>query len=382
MKEEINILIVDDKPENLIALESIIDAPSYTLIKATSGRAALREILSTDFALILLDVQMPEIDGYEIAQLIRERDATKTTPIIFLTAINYNEENVLKAYEKGAVDILFKPINPVILKSKVNVFVELYKARSIEKSRNKLNKANEALWLKTEQLEESNRELEQFAYIASHDLQEPLRMVASYTQLLAKRYKDQLDTDANEFIDYAVDGVTRMQLLINDLLDFSRITSRKKPFATVHLNNVFEQVTDNLHERIKETNTVVINDGLPAINGDANQLMRLLQNLIDNAIKFNYSENRSIRVKSSVKDDQVLISVQDNGIGIDKKYEDRVFVIFQRLHTRADYPGTGIGLAICKKIVERHGGKIWFESSKGSGTTFYFTLNTKPDAKN
>jgi PAS domain S-box-containing protein len=226
-------------------------------------------------------------------------------------------------------------------------------------------------------LKRSNQELEQFAYVASHDLQEPLRMVSSYTQLLERRYKDQLDQDAKDFIFFAVDGANRMQRLINDLLDYSRVTTKGKPFLKLDLSAILGQAIVNLQKRIQETGAMIVNDDLPFVYGDEVQLIRVFQNLLDNAMKFIGKDTPRINVTASTVDEKVRIAITDNGIGIDKIYTERVFTIFQRLHNKIDYPGTGIGLAICKRTVERHGGKIWFESEPGNGTTFFFTLNYK-----
>jgi PAS domain S-box-containing protein len=225
-------------------------------------------------------------------------------------------------------------------------------------------------------LKRSNMELEQFAYVASHDLQEPLRMVSSYTQLLEKRYKDQLDQDAKDFIFFAVDGANRMQHLINDLLEYSRITTKGKAFNKLDLTHALGQAIANLQRRIQETGSMVVNEDLPFVFGDEMQLVRVFQNLIENAIKFRGPDPPRITIKSQMLDGKVRISVSDNGIGIEKIYSERVFAIFQRLHSKTEYPGTGIGLAICKRIIERHNGKIWLESVPGEGTTFYFTLNS------
>ena len=225
------------------------------------------------------------------------------------------------------------------------------------------------------ELKRSNEELEQFAYIASHDLQEPLRMVASYTQLLERRYKDKLDKDAIDFIGFAVDGANRMQRLINDLLDFSRITLRGKELESVSLTEALGAAIFSLQNTIHESNAIILNDELPMVKGDLSQLMRVFQNLIDNAIKFKGDKTPIINIRVKEEGEKVVISVEDNGIGIESKYKERVFVIFQRLNNRTEYKGTGIGLAICKRTIERHGGKIWFESEFGKGTTFYFTLN-------
>ncbi len=225
-------------------------------------------------------------------------------------------------------------------------------------------------------LERSNKELEQFAYVASHDLQEPLRMVASYTQLLERRYKDQLDDNAREFIAFAVDGANRMQRLINDLLAYSRVQTRAGEPELVELNHVLGQARANLATAIEESGALVTNDELPVVVADPAQLLSVLQNLIGNAVKFHGEDPPRVHISARESDGEVLISVRDNGIGIRKEHQERIFLIFQRLHNRKDYPGTGIGLALCKRIVERHGGRIWVESEEGSGATFTFTLPT------
>jgi len=239
--------------------------------------------------------------------------------------------------------------------------------------------AEEQLKRTAEELERSNAELEQFAYIASHDLQEPLRMVASYTQLLAKRYKSKLDSDADDFIEYVVDGASRMRVLIDDLLTYSRIGTRGRPFEPTDCEAVFERVFANLQMAIYESGAVVTHDHLPMVTADPSQLEQLLQNLISNAIKFHSEEPPRVHVSAEENATEWLFSVRDNGIGIDPEYANRIFVIFQRLHGRGEYPGTGIGLAVCNKIVQRHGGRVWVESQPGKGSTFYFTIPNAGD---
>jgi light-regulated signal transduction histidine kinase (bacteriophytochrome) len=228
--------------------------------------------------------------------------------------------------------------------------------------------------LQRQELARSNAELQQFAYIASHDLQEPLRMVTSYLQLLERRYKGKLDADANDFIQYAVDGAARMRTLINDLLTYSRIGTRGRPFELTSSAEALVRAITNLKVAIEESEAIVTYADLPNLRADPTQLTQLFQNLISNAIKFRSEARPQVRIEANRQEDAWLFSVQDNGIGIDSQYSDRIFVIFQRLNNRVDYPGTGIGLAVCKKIVERHGGKIWVQSELGQGATFYFTI--------
>jgi PAS domain S-box-containing protein len=234
--------------------------------------------------------------------------------------------------------------------------------------------AEAALALHASELARSNADLEQFAYVASHDLQEPLRMVANYAQLLARRYRGRLDDDADEFIGYMVDGATRMHQLIDGLLNFSRLGTRARPFAPVNLEDALAQVLGDMRLTVERDEATITHDAMPTVTGDDVQLGQLLQNLVGNAIKFRGEARPRIHVGARRDGTEWILSVRDNGIGIAPEHADRIFLIFQRLHTASEYPGTGIGLAICRRIVERHHGRIWVESEPGAGATFSFTL--------
>jgi signal transduction histidine kinase len=227
---------------------------------------------------------------------------------------------------------------------------------------------------RTVELTRSNADLAQFAYVASHDLQEPLRMVSSFMQLIEQRYKDKLDTAGTEFINYAVDGANRMQTMISDLLTFSRVGTRGKPFEPIDCEVILDETLTNLQMAIEDSQAIITRDPLPTVMADDTQMVQLFQNLIGNAIKFRRQEQLRVHISAQAKEEEWVFSVRDNGTGIDPQYAERIFVIFQRLHSKEEYPGTGIGLAVCKRVLERHGGKIWVESQPGQGSTFYFTI--------
>jgi PAS domain S-box-containing protein len=255
-----------------------------------------------------------------------------------------------------------------LMKEILNIFAARA-AAEIERQRSEIELRHQK-----QDLARSNDELQQFAYVASHDLQEPLRMITSYLELLERRYKGQLDAKADTFIAYAVDGASRMQTLINDLLNYSRVGRQDRDFQAVDCEQIFEQVLANLQVAIAKNKAIVTCAPLPQVYGNSSQLIQLFQNLLGNAIAFHREEPPQIEISVASVEGQWLFSVRDNGIGIENEYLDRIFIIFQRLHSKTEYPGTGIGLAVCKKIVERHGGQIWVESQPDRGSTFYFTL--------
>lgn len=496
----VNVLLVDDRPEGLLTMEAVLRSAEYNLVSATSGPEALARMTEYDFAVILLDVQMPGMDGFEAARRAREIERSKHTPIIFVTAINKDDRYVLRGYESGAVDYIFKPFDPEILKSKVAIFSDLFRKnqqlvqqgavlraqasalkRSEEWRKLLIDSARDTIttasadgrltflsqafyaltgyepdeWIgreyapllhpadleiasnalahviterksetfevrlrtksgeyvfveasakplvengmiagalavlrdvterkraeeerkRREMLERSNEELQQFAYICSHDLQEPLRMMASYAQFLSRRYKGKLDGDADEFIDYIVEGAKRMRSLIQDLLDYSRLGQHEVCSEKANTRTAFETAIENLKFKIEESGAKVTCGELPMVAGNQIQIAQLFQNLIGNALKFK-AGNRvpEIRVDAEKHNQEWTFRVSDNGIGFEPKFSSHIFQVFKRLHPKHAYEGTGIGLAVCKKVVERHGGKIWAEGEPNRGATFYFTL--------
>ena len=336
-------------------------------------------IIMDEGEFVYANKRMEEITGYNGEELLQLNIKDLTHPDEFEKIV----EEYQKRFEGKTVTIQYETI--IVNKNGKSVPVELSAAKTIWERKpafisifrdiTERKKAEEELKAILKELKRSNTDLEQFAYVASHDLQEPLRMVTSFTQLLQNRYTDKLDDDANDFINYAVDGVTRMQNLISDLLMFSRVGTRGKPFKTTDMNAVLEAMIATFKQLIKKTNTTLTYNPLPVIIADESQMIQLLQNLISNAIKFRSEESPRIHVSGEVKADKWIFSVSDNGIGMDSKFFDRIFVIFQRLHKKDEYGGTGIGLAVCKKIIQRHGGKIWVESEIGKGSTFYFTIS-------
>jgi len=245
----------------------------------------------------------------------------------------------------------------------------------MEASNEELQAGNEEMQATNEELERARADMEQFASVVSHDLQEPLREVASYTELLERRFKPKLGKQGKEFVGYIASGTGRMQQLIDDILNFSRVGTKGKPFAKVNPEDALKEALANLKVAIKKNRARITHGALPTVMADEGQLAQLFQNLIGNAIKFRGTKKApKVHVKAQRKGREWLFSVSDNGIGIEPKYKERIFEVFQRLHTRRDYPGTGIGLAICKRIVERHGGRIWLVSKKGEGSTFSFSI--------
>jgi len=375
-EQAVKILLVDDRKEDLLSMEVLLSNPNYIFYKANSGREALRILLKdADFAIILIDVQMPQLNGYETTALIRESEKLKSIPIIFLTANNDKPNHVFAGYQTGAVDYMIKPVVPEILRAKVVVFADLYrKTKELFIQRQKLLVLNKELEERSEELARSNSDLEKFAYVASHDMQEPLRTIVSYIELIQKKISGSVDEEMKQYMDFVVHAGYRMRELITGLLEYSKVDKEQKPFEKVSCEDVLKEVIENLHSSIDDNNVTIISDVLPEINANHIRMVQLFQNLISNAIKFKGDNKPQVKISCKKREGYYLFSIEDNGIGINPDYKDKIFEIFRRLYPIGKYLGSGIGLAISKKIVESYKGKIWVESKPGKGSTFYFTI--------
>jgi len=368
------ILIVDDVPANLEVVSRHLESHGYRTVVAQSGREGIERAELVRPNLILLDVLMPGVDGFETCRRLKASDTTRDIPVVFMTALTDSADK-LTGFEVGAVDYVTKPLDGAEVLARIDTHLSLYTLRrELERQNAQLRTEIAARERIQEALQRSNTELEQLAYVASHDMQEPLRMIASYLQLVAQRYQGQLDAEADEFIGFAVDGAKRMQALINDLLAYSRLGTKARPFAPTDCAAIVDTAIADLRVAIDESGARVSCGPLPVVMADAMQFAQLFRNLLGNAIKFRGAAPPQVHIDAEAADGGWRFTVRDNGIGIAPEYFERIFVLFQRLHGRREYPGTGIGLALCKKIVERHGGRIWVESTPGSGSVFWFTL--------
>lgn len=475
------ILAVDDNLPGLYVTSKVLKVAGFNVMEASRGSDALEKVKKCRPDVILLDVKLPDLSGFEVCRLIKSNPLTAATPVIHISATYLDEGSKVTGLEMGADAYLTHPVEPTVLVATIRAMLRIKKAEAnyqeaalqwkttfdslkdgiclIDESGkiNRCNKAAEEIFgiprnelilsglckagvtfckydndffiknfeqnvsgdieeiffreryyqvsinqlqnngnytgtvfklsdisksKKNEEemkrlladLRRSNEELEQFAYVVSHDLQEPLRMVYSYTNLLAKKYKSNLDEEADQFISFITDGMQRMFDYIHDLLGYSKVITKSKEFQRIDTNKVLDDVLQNLSLYIKEQEADIHLDNLPEVAGDKVQLIQLFQNLITNAIKFRSEKKPVISIGAKENSGEWIFHVSDNGIGINSEFYKRIFQMFQRLHERDKYPGTGIGLSVCQRIVERHGGRIWVESEQGVGSTFYFSL--------
>jgi two-component system, sensor histidine kinase and response regulator len=360
-----DILLVDDTPDNLRVLSAMLTNQGFEVRKALSGQRALASVRADPPDLILLDIKMPEMDGYTVCQYLKDDPQTREVPVIFISALDDALDKV-RAFAVGGVDYVTKPFQ------EMEVLARIEHQLRIQRLQRQLMEQNQ-------ELARSNRELEQFAYVVSHDLQQPLQSVTGFVRLIQLKYQNQLDDIALDYLNRIHDTGSRMQQLIQDLLAYSKVSNQTQELQPIDCNSVLKQVIENLQIAIAEKQVALTHDPLPTVMGSETQLIQLLQNLISNAIKFIRPDvTPKVNVSVTKQDNQWLFGVHDNGIGIESHNLERVFEIFQRTQSAANYPGTGIGLATCKKIVENHGGQIWVNSQLEIGTTFYFTIALSP----
>jgi signal transduction histidine kinase len=403
------ILLVDDREDNLLSMESILEHDDYRLVKVASGTEALKILLKEwDFTLILMDVEMPGMNGFETASMIYQREKLKHIPIIFITAHSHGDENIFKGYRTGAVDYLYKPIQSELLRAKVAVFVELYRKnhqlveheqllKEINKkleieirdrivSEERAKELNKQLLKNIEKLEWTNKELDQFAFIASHDLQEPLRKIRMFNDFIFSKYKNKLDEEGELYLERMQVACGRMQNLINDILTFSKIDVSKETLAETDINLLLVQVIEDADILIKEKNARITIDPMPTLKVYPCLIKLLFNHLINNSLKYsnrNVEPVIHITAKMEARDTSSnkirvnnywRINIKDNGVGFEQQYAEQIFSLFKRLHGTTEYTGTGVGLSICKKIVEEHQGYISAKSTPNKGTIFTISL--------
>lgn len=414
-----NVLLVDDREDKRMAIETIIEDLDLNLVQASSGREALRHLMKQEFALILLDVNMPGMDGFETAHLIRERKSLENVPIIFISAISDTETHVSQGYSLGAVDYILAPIIPEILRAKVSVFVELFKTteqvkrqaddlrlahsqlerrvnertaelaianeslqaqiREREKAEENLQKLNTELehrvLLRTEELQNANQELETFNYSIAHDLRAPFRQIHGYAGILQEEFVETLPDEAKKYISRIGSKAKDMEQMVDDLLKLFGITKLKVEYHRVSLAEIAIEISSRLEKESKGRKFDWKIGDLPTMHCNQALVRQIFENLLSNAVK--YTRPRGVaRIEIGYRkiESEDVIFICDNGVGFDMENSPRLFGIFQRLHRAEDFEGTGVGLALVSRIVQKHGGKIWAESQLNQGATFYFTL--------
>jgi len=413
MNSILRILHLEDDLNDAELVRTALEADGFGFEVArveteTDFMAALTE---KEYDIILADYKLPSFDG--LSALAAAREKTPGVPFIFVSGV-MGEELAIETLKNGATDYVLKQrlsrLAPAVrralkeaeehierrraeeeLKKYHEHLEELVKERTSEliTTNEKLKqeiterrRAEEELKRTSDELARSNADLKQFASTASHDLQEPLRVIDGFIRLLARRYKGRLDEKADEFIGYTIDGVRRMQELIKDLLEYSKLGTQGTILKPVDFSAAVDKAVLNLKAAVEDIGATVTHDQLPTVMADASQISRLFQNLIGNALKFHGKEPMRVRISAERRENEWVLSVRDNGIGMEPRHTEKIFGMFQRLHTAEEYPGTGIGLAICKRIVEHHGGQIWVESEPGKGSTFYFTIPDRQSAMN
>lgn len=364
------ILIVDDRPENLVTLRRVLKDLDIELVEATSGNDALKATLHHNFALALLDIQMPGMDGYELASILREEEKTANLPFIFISAVYTDNLNVFKGYEKGAFSFITKPFQPEILINKVKFFVEKHQQEIA------LYELNNDLQKKNQELENINKELEAFSYSVSHDLRAPLRSINGYAAILKEDFDEELSREAKPVLDNIIRSALKMSDLIDSLLTLSRLGRKEKSRRKIDTRKLVEKVVDELQQAQGPFKAKILIEDLPAVEGDVELLKQVYVNLISNALKYSSKKEAPlIKIGAEQGEKAPVFYVQDNGAGFNMEYKSKLFGVFQRLHGAKEFEGIGIGLAIVKRIINSHGGTVWAYGKENEGATFYFTMD-------
>jgi two-component system, sensor histidine kinase and response regulator len=380
--EKVTILIIDDREANIYAVEKLLEKPGRIFLRATDGKTGLKLALDNEVDLILLDVQMPEMDGFEVAQILKSNKRTKDIPIIFASAEKKERSSVMKGFEEGAVDYLSKPLDPELTKAKVSVLLKIQiqkkqlieKNISLEKAEAKIKLLNENLQQNLQQIEAANKELESFSYSVSHDLRAPLRSILGYAQVLEEDYIDKLGQEARQVLSTIQQNAVRMNALIDDLLEFARLGKQELQKSEVNTEKLVECTVQQISTSTRHNAEVIIKPLMPAY-ADYSLLNQVWMNLISNAIKYSAKKDKPlVEIGSRKETNEVVFYIMDNGTGFDMEYVHKLFGVFQRLHKADEFEGTGVGLALVQRIVNRHGGRVWAEGKIGEGATFYFTL--------
>ncbi|HEY9046832.1 MAG TPA: response regulator [Ohtaekwangia sp.] len=382
MDERVTILLVDDKPANIFALKNLLERPERMFLTATNGNDALKMALNNPIDLIILDVQMPGMDGFEVAQTLKLNKKTKDIPIIFASAEKKERQSVMKGFEEGAVDYLSKPLDPELTTAKVSVLLKiqlqkkelLEKNQSLQNAEARIKVLNDDLSKNLLQLKEVNKELESFTYSVSHDLRAPVRALIGFSNILEKNHAETLDPEALRLLGVIRKNANKMGSLIDDLLEFSKMGRKEITRTPVNIDSLVKNSIQEINDSTQHKATIKIDTLLP-VQADESLLTQVWINLITNAIKYSAKKENPVVEIGSYRDNQYIVYfVRDNGAGFSMEYADKLFGVFQRLHTANEFEGTGVGLAIVQRIVAKHGGRVWAEAKINEGAAFYFSL--------
>jgi two-component system sensor histidine kinase/response regulator len=382
LSTSVSILIIDDKRENIFAMEKLLERPERNFLSATNGTDGLKLALSKNVDLIILDVQMPEMDGFEVAQILKSNKRTKDVPIIFASAEKKERNSIMKGFEEGAVDYLSKPLDPELTKAKVSVLLKIQmqkkelieKNNALEKAEVQIKQLNTDLQMNLGKLEYINKELESFSYSISHDLRAPLRAIIGYSNMIEEDFGEIVGADGKRLVSVVQHNANKMNKLIDGLLQFSKSGKMEVSKSEIDMEGLVHHVIHDVCDSTQRQVKIIVNQLYP-VRADNMLITQVWVNLISNAIKYSSAkENPQIEIGATKDEHSIIYFVKDNGAGFSMDYADKLFGVFQRLHSAEQFEGTGVGLAIVQRIINRHGGRVWAEAQVNKGATFYFSL--------